>query len=86
MHNLQLALKPAAVLQVAQLLVVPVQAQPVETGGPRLFLTASVGVCMRTPEMEDVEALMKGADEGLYLAKQRGRNRVVLLQDEVGGA
>jgi PleD family two-component response regulator len=35
---------------------------------------------MRTPEMGSVDALMKGADEGLYLAKQRGRNCVVAMQ------
>ncbi|MDX9885707.1 diguanylate cyclase [Thauera sp.] len=76
----------AAASVVAERLRAAVQAQAVETGGPRLFLTASVGVCLRTPEMESVEALMKGADEGLYLAKQRGRDRVVLVQDEVGCA
>ena len=75
----------AAARVVAERLRAAVQAQPVETGGPRLFLTASVGVCMRTPDMESVEALMKGADDALYLAKQRGRNRVVLIQDEPGG-
>lgn len=73
----------AAARVVAERLRVAVEAEPVETGGPRLFLTASVGVCMRTPDMKDAEALIKGADQGLYLAKQRGRNRVVAIQDEV---
>ena len=36
MHNLQLVLKPAAVLLVVQLLVVPVQAQPVVLAGQAL--------------------------------------------------
>ena len=72
----------AAARVVAERLLAAVQAQPVETGGPRLFLTASVGVCMRTPEMEDVEALMKGADEGLYLAKHSGRNCVAQVSDD----
>lgn len=71
---------------VAERLRAAVEAQPVETGGPRIFLTASVGVCLRTPEVADVEALMKGADDALYLAKQRGRNRVVVLQDEGAGS
>ena len=72
----------AAAKVVAERLRAAVEAQAVETGGPRLFLTASLGVCMRAPEMGSLEALMKGADEGLYLAKQRGRNRVVAIQDE----
>lgn len=76
----------AAARVVAERLRAAVEAQPVETGGPRLFLTASLGACMRTAEMESVDALMKGADEGLYLAKQRGRNRVVLKQDHLGRA
>lgn len=70
----------AAAKVVAERLRAAVEAQPVETGGPRLFLTASLGVCMRTPEMGSMDALMKGADEGLYLAKQRGRNCVVAIQ------
>lgn len=64
-------------LVVAERLRAGLEAAPAETGGPRLILTVSVGVCMRTPDMDSIEALIKGADEGLYLAKQRGRNRVV---------
>lgn len=76
----------APALVVAERLRVAVEAVPVETGGPRLFLTASVGVCTRTPDMANVESLIKGADEGLYLAKQRGRNRVVAIQARAGMA
>ena len=36
----------------------------------------SVGVAEKTPEMRDFDALVKAADEGLYLAKDRGRNNV----------
>lgn len=64
---------------VAERLRAAVEAQAVETGGPRLFLTASLGVCSRTPQMASVDALMKAADEGLYRAKQLGRNRVVAV-------
>lgn len=40
----------------------------------------SVGVAGRTPEMRTIEDLIKAADEGVYLAKQNGRNRVASSQ------
>jgi two-component system, cell cycle response regulator len=52
----------------------------VETGGPRLKLTISVGVAVRDASMEDVDALIKRADQGAYRAKQRGRNLVASMQ------
>jgi two-component system cell cycle response regulator len=70
---------------VAERLRVAVQAQPVETGGPRLFLTASVGVCLRTPDMDSVDALIKCADDALYLPSSAGAIACVLMQDEPGG-
>jgi len=36
----------------------------------------SVGVAVRTADMQDPEDLIKAADEGVYLAKRKGRNRV----------
>ncbi len=36
----------------------------------------SVGVAVRTPEMSGPEDLLKAADEGVYIAKRNGRNRV----------
>lgn len=57
-----------------------VEALVVETGGPRLKLTISVGVAVRDASMEDVDALIKRADQGAYKAKQRGRNLVASMQ------
>lgn len=73
-----------AAMLVAERLRVAVQAHPVETGGPRLFLTASLGVAMRTSDMDSVDALIKCADDGVYRAKQRGRNCIAALQLESG--
>ena len=69
---------------VAERLRVAVEARPVETGGPRIFLTASLGVAMRVPDMDNVDALIKCADDGVYRAKQRGRNCLSALQLESG--
>jgi diguanylate cyclase (GGDEF)-like protein len=53
---------------------------PIVSGMLELKASISVGVAVRGPEMPDAEALIKAADQGLYLAKQRGRNRVASIQ------
>ena len=73
-----------AAMLVAERLRVAVQARPVETGGPQIFLTASLGVAMRVPDMDNVDALIKCADDGVYRAKQRGRNCIAALQLDAG--
>lgn len=42
--------------------------------------SVSIGVAMRDAGTPDIETLIKRADEGAYLAKQRGRNKVVSIQ------
>ena len=73
-----------AAMLVAERLRIAVQARPVETGGPQIFLTASLGVAMRVPDMDNVDALIKCADDGVYRAKQRGRNCIAALQLDAG--
>jgi len=41
-------------------------------------ITVSIGVAGSSPGDADVTVLIKEADQALYLAKSRGRNRVVL--------
>lgn len=52
----------------------------IETGGPRLRLSVSIGVATRDASMPNVDALIKLADRGAFLAKGRGRNCVVAAQ------
>nr|WP_050416769.1 diguanylate cyclase [Azoarcus sp. CIB] len=51
-----------------------------QAGDARVAISASIGVAMREHWMPDVDALMKQADLGAYLAKQKGRNRVATVQ------
>ena len=39
---------------------------------------------MRVPDMDNVDALIKCADDGVYRAKQRGRNCIAALQLDAG--
>lgn len=55
----------------------------IEKDGLELNITCSVGVTV-SKEMEDVDELLKRADEALYMAKREGRNRVVVTEAASG--
>lgn len=57
-----------------------VGASQVTVGAVTIGISISVGVAQRDASMADVEAMIKRADESVYLAKARGRNCVVALQ------
>jgi hemerythrin len=52
----------------------------VSAGNGEWLGSISVGVAGRTSEMRTIEDLIKAADEGVYLAKQNGRNCVASSQ------
>jgi diguanylate cyclase (GGDEF)-like protein len=45
-----------------------------------ILVTASFGVAQLQPDMQRYEDLLKNADTALYIAKEEGRNRVVLYE------
>ncbi|MDD5247896.1 MAG: diguanylate cyclase [Rhodocyclaceae bacterium] len=49
-------------------------------GNQQLIGSVSIGLATRDDGMEDADAMIKCADRGLYLAKQRGRNRLATVQ------
>ncbi|MOA26417.1 Diguanylate cyclase DosC [compost metagenome] len=51
--------------------------QPLRHGEAAIALTASIGVAQRQPQ-EAPQALLHRADEAMYLAKHKGRNRIEL--------
>lgn len=65
-------------IAVAERLRALVEAHPVVTGQRSIALTVSVGVTL-CPGGESADAALQRADEAMYLAKERGRNRVEML-------
>ncbi len=41
-----------------------------------MSLTLSIGVACARPDMDDVAAWLKAADDALYEAKRRGKNQI----------
>ncbi|GAB6902847.1 diguanylate cyclase [Kineosporia succinea] len=61
--------------------------EPVQTRSGPLEITVSVGMTFLDEEDEDVATLLARADQGLYKAKQNGRNQVMMqaeLEENVG--
>jgi diguanylate cyclase (GGDEF)-like protein len=58
-----------------------VEEKPVTLEATNLPVTVSLGVARIHFHEEDYQEVLKRADEGLYLAKERGRNRVCLVAE-----
>lgn len=56
-----------------------------EVGDCPVHITVSAGVAGLESESEDIDDLLRRADQGLYLAKNQGRNRVCLWQSVTPG-
>ena len=57
------------------------EAHQIQSGLFNGHITVSLGVAERTPEMSGIDDLFKRADEAIYVAKESGRNCVVLAPD-----
>jgi diguanylate cyclase (GGDEF)-like protein len=55
-----------------------------KSNGESVTITISVGVATFPEHGKDAESLINSADAALYEAKEKGRNRVVLADAEVG--
>jgi len=58
-------------------------ATPIEVEGSQLLLTASVGVVVTDGRDASPSGLLRDADAAMYLAKERGRDRVALFPTSI---
>lgn len=65
------------ILAVAERIRKTIESTPFVTDAGQIPITASIGVAASTdPGLVDAQALLRLADEALYRAKERGRNRI----------
>ena len=61
-------------------------AKPFQLGSEAVYVTASIGITLYPNDTTDIDALIKNADQAMYVAKNKGRNRAGYftqsLQDE----
>jgi len=59
--------------------------EPFQLGNEVVYISASIGITLYPNDSIDIDALMKNADQAMYVAKNKGRNRfsyfTPLLQD-----
>jgi len=67
-------------LQSAERLRASLSAKRITIGDAEKTLTVSIGVATREPGTADMDALVSLADQGLYAAKEAGRNRTCTRQ------
>ncbi len=75
-------------LPIAERIQAGVKAIGLQTGNEALTVTLSIGIAeMRhEPVDKDVERVIQRADKALYTAKQSGRNRTVIFEEDEKGA
>ncbi|GAB4531345.1 MAG: hypothetical protein Fur0018_19280 [Anaerolineales bacterium] len=71
----------AQAIRIAERLRNVVADTPLPTSGGKLSLTVSLGVAELRPDINDLQDLLDTADQGLYMAKQNGRNRTMSIQN-----
>ena len=77
----------AAALEIAERIRSCIEAMRID-GQPGLkspVITVSIGLAVAPGDGRTVQALVRAADEALYAAKERGRNRVVPAQGSPAG-
>ena len=63
-----------------------IESDPIIADGVSFSVTVSIGICASVPsDHNSTENMVRFADMALYQAKQAGRNRVVLFQQETTG-
>lgn len=73
----------AEAIAVAERLRSTISSEITTVPGPRLRITASIGIAVApTAEMATESDFVKAADAALYMAKHRGRDRIVVSGDE----
>ncbi len=75
--------KNSSSLKVAERLRHVIANTPIKTERGDIAITISLGIVDLTSAGEDIEVLLDRADQALYIAKQTGRNRVVVWSPDL---
>lgn len=73
---------PGEATAVAQRVLAALQ-EPIELGGERLRIRASIGVAFPRSADETAENLIRDADAAMYRAKERGRGQIAIFDEEM---
>jgi len=65
-------------MQVAERLCSTIAATPIRISGKEISVTVSIGVAAQDSNTTDLETLIARADQAMYIAKHKGRNRVAM--------